>query len=301
MEDGADGDNPKSKSNLHEAQLVVEICRYLLLQGYGARQLVVLTPYLGQLMLLLRAMRRDLADVTSFSDAFADEADEQELAREAAKDPAIAAALKGLNASKKPGESDTSVRVSTIDNYQGEEADVVIVSLVRGNRHGQIGFLKEPQRVNVMLSRARHGLILVGHLQTLQQSKQGKSIWQPLLQRLAKEGRIMAGLPTRCQHHPDDALLMKDPTEFRRSRPNGGCSLKCSARMPCGHSCPLRCHPFDPKHVLIQCFEPCRRIPRLCPDSHPCPKVRCSGYKQLLFRACVSSFGAFLAGCLRTV
>ena len=46
MEDGADGDNPKSKSNLHEAQLVVEICRYLLLQGYGARQLVVLTPYL---------------------------------------------------------------------------------------------------------------------------------------------------------------------------------------------------------------------------------------------------------------
>ena len=144
MEDGADGDNPKSKSNLHEAQLVVEICRYLLLQGYGARQLVVLTPYLGQLMLLLRAMRRDLADVTSFSDAFADEADEQELAREAAKDPAIAAALKELNTSKKPGMSDTSIRVSTIDNFQGEEADVVIVSLVRGNKHGQIGFLKEP-------------------------------------------------------------------------------------------------------------------------------------------------------------
>jgi hypothetical protein len=47
------------------------------------------------------------------------------------------------------------------DNYQGEEADVVLISLVRCNDAGSIGFLKEPERVNVLLSRARHGMIIV--------------------------------------------------------------------------------------------------------------------------------------------
>ena len=51
------------------------------------------------------------------------------------------------------------VRVSTVDNYQGEESDIVIISLVRSNKSGDIGFMKEPQRVNVMLSRARNGYI----------------------------------------------------------------------------------------------------------------------------------------------
>jgi len=56
-----------------------------------------------------------------------------------------------------------AVRASTVDNFQGEEARVVIVSLVRSNPSGAIGFLKEPQRVNVLLSRARDALILLGN------------------------------------------------------------------------------------------------------------------------------------------
>ena len=42
-----------------------------------------------------------------------------------------------------------AIRVATIDNYQGEEAKIVLVSLVRSNVSGNIGFLKEPERVNV--------------------------------------------------------------------------------------------------------------------------------------------------------
>ena len=45
-----------------------------------------------------------------------------------------------------------AVRVSTVDNFQGEEARIVIASLVRGNAAGKIGFLSEPQRVNVSVS-----------------------------------------------------------------------------------------------------------------------------------------------------
>ena len=57
----------------------------------------------------------------------------------------------------------SAIRVATIDNYQGEEAKIVLISLVRSNEMGQIGFLKEPERVNVMLSRARECKIIFGN------------------------------------------------------------------------------------------------------------------------------------------
>jgi superfamily I DNA and/or RNA helicase len=47
------------------------------------------------------------------------------------------------------------VRLSTVDNFQGEEADIVIISTVRNNSQGKVGFLQIPNRVNVMMSRAK--------------------------------------------------------------------------------------------------------------------------------------------------
>lgn len=57
------------------------------------------------------------------------------------------------------------VILKTVDNFQGEEATIVIVSLVRNtssDSHGAIGFLKSPNRTNVLLSRAKHGLFMLG-------------------------------------------------------------------------------------------------------------------------------------------
>ena len=57
------------------------------------------------------------------------------------------------------------VTLRTVDNFQGEEATIVIVSLVRNassGSHGTIGFLKSPNRTNVLLSRAKHGLFMLG-------------------------------------------------------------------------------------------------------------------------------------------
>ena len=48
----------------------------------------------------------------------------------------------------------TGLRVATVDNYQGEESDIVIACLTRSNDKGDIGFMFAPQRVNVLLSRA---------------------------------------------------------------------------------------------------------------------------------------------------
>ena len=52
-----------------------------------------------------------------------------------------------------------NVRLTTVDNFQGEENDIILLSLVRSNKEGKIGFLKTENRVCVALSRAKVGLI----------------------------------------------------------------------------------------------------------------------------------------------
>ncbi len=55
------------------------------------------------------------------------------------------------------------VRVSIVDRFQGQEQDIVLLSLTRSNPKGNIGFLKNLQRINVSLSRAKHNLIVIGN------------------------------------------------------------------------------------------------------------------------------------------
>ena len=61
-----------------------------------------------------------------------------------------------------------SVECNTVDAFQGREKDIVILSCVRANEGCRCGFLSDARRANVSLTRARHGLIVVGHAQTLQ-------------------------------------------------------------------------------------------------------------------------------------
>jgi superfamily I DNA and/or RNA helicase len=60
-----------------------------------------------------------------------------------------------------------NVRVATVDSYQGSEADIVVVSFVRSNHGGRVGFVKDYQRLNVAMTRAKHLLIAVGNRTTL--------------------------------------------------------------------------------------------------------------------------------------
>ena len=52
--------------------------------------------------------------------------------------------------------------ISTVDNYQGDENDIVILSLVRSNKQNNLGFLKASNRICVALSRAKKGILLFG-------------------------------------------------------------------------------------------------------------------------------------------
>lgn len=69
------------------------------------------------------------------------------------------------------GSGFAKIKVSTVDGVQGGEADIVIVSFVRKNDNGRIGFVSDRQRLNVALSRAKHQLLLVGSASTLRSSR----------------------------------------------------------------------------------------------------------------------------------
>jgi superfamily I DNA and/or RNA helicase len=59
------------------------------------------------------------------------------------------------------------ITVNTVDGFQGQERDIIVISLVRSNDEGQIGFLSDLRRMNVAITRARMKLIIVGNAQTM--------------------------------------------------------------------------------------------------------------------------------------
>lgn len=69
------------------------------------------------------------------------------------------------------------ITVNTVDAFQGQERDVIMVSLVRANEEGQIGFLSDLRRMNVAMTRARMKLIIIGSSDTLTRHEFYKKLW----------------------------------------------------------------------------------------------------------------------------
>ena len=255
-----------SKQNAGEAALVVALTKYLLHQGYAPGQIAVLTPYVGQLKLL----RKQLSDVTM---VFVDDADEAELQKEADRGSEHSDAESESAKETPPALGVTQlskrVRLATIDNFQGEEAQVVIVSLVRNNKQGRVGFLATTNRANVLLSRAQHGMYVIGNARTFRESKKG-GMWSQVLDVLHADGLVGRSLALVCSNHPDTVTEVSTPAEFATLCGDGGCSRACEFRLSCGHPCGRRCHPDDVQHLSTRCHRPCMRAR---PCGHPCDEV----------------------------
>ena len=81
---------------------------------------------------------------------------------------------------------------------QGEENDVIILSLVRNNKRDSVGFLRTPNRVCVALSRARHGMYLLGNMELLADCS---PLWTQMSTTLETNGEIGQEFPLRCDRH----------------------------------------------------------------------------------------------------
>lgn len=74
-----------------------------------------------------------------------------------------------------------------MDNFQGEENRIILLSLVRSNKDGRIGFLSTENRVCVALSRAKEGLYIVGNMDILEA---GSVIWTRVKEQLTELNAI---------------------------------------------------------------------------------------------------------------
>ncbi|KIY65706.1 P-loop containing nucleoside triphosphate hydrolase protein [Cylindrobasidium torrendii FP15055 ss-10] len=247
-----DAGSKSSKQNRYEARMVLKIVRFLAQQGYKTDNLVVLTPYLGQLSLL----KKELAEET---DPVLNDLDSSDLIAAGFMTPAAA------KTAKHP------LRLATIDNYQGEESDIVIASMTRSNSNHDIGFMFAPERLNVLLSRARDGLIMIGNSDTFTRSKKGGPLWRKFFEVI--HAHVYNGFPIRCEKHPTRHELITSEAEFEQKCPDGGCDEPCGAALPCGlHKCPRACHQID-DHSKVYCKE---LITLRCPKGHDQTK-QCSG------------------------
>ena len=123
-----------SRSNYAEAAKVLAIVQGLLEPGdLTTRDIGVITPYNGQV--------RVLADL--FEQA----------------------------GGRNQGDRYEGLEIKSVDGYQGREKEVIVFSTVRANDTGEVGFLSDRRRLNVALSRAKRGLIIIGNPTTLRHNK----------------------------------------------------------------------------------------------------------------------------------
>ncbi|XP_045029940.1 NFX1-type zinc finger-containing protein 1 isoform X2 [Daphnia magna] len=132
------------------------------------------------------------------------------------------------------------VRMTVVDNFQGEENDVIILSLVRNNTRNSVGFLRIDNRVCVALSRARNGLYILGNIRMLAMAS---PLWAHMENVLLEHGEIGEAIPLQCRYHTQTIHKVNRPEDF----PVGSfCSEICAVELPCGHGCRLTCHADGP-------------------------------------------------------
>lgn len=239
QENAADGVS-KSVTNDHEVALVKELVTYLLRgNDYNYGDIAVLTPYSGQLIKLREALSKNFS-------VWLSEQDKDSLVAAGAIDPDSG----DLDEQKKLDVAmNAYIRLATIDNFQGEEAKVIILSMVRSG--DVLGFTRSANRINVACSRARDGFYVVGDCTSFE----ADTMWKSIIEVFRSTGSVGQQIRLQCDRHPEHYKFVqsaKDITSFTT------CTVSCDQELSCGHLCTEPCH--DPAlHEIMSCQHPCKR------------------------------------------
>uniref|UniRef100_A0AAV1UG65 AAA+ ATPase domain-containing protein n=1 Tax=Peronospora matthiolae TaxID=2874970 RepID=A0AAV1UG65_9STRA len=231
-----------SRVNQQEANMTCKLVHYLVHCGVSPKSIAVLTPYKGQLMLMRNMLMNNYR---------------------------LRMMPAGRDARPIP-----SCVVSTVDRFQGDEADIVIISLVIDGK-SRTPFVKLQNRMIVLLSRARLGMYVVGNVDYFDETTH----WQKTLGLLRKDAgsdnvpptectmyigsRIGSSLPICCPQHRTSVAFAANERDLKL----GFCLVVCSIKLSCSHRCGLKCH--WPKvndhnskcHVEVE--SPCSLHPRI--------------------------------------
>ncbi|KAL9582685.1 MAG: hypothetical protein Q9212_003149, partial [Teloschistes hypoglaucus] len=239
IQDGPTADKQaKSHSNVWEVEMVHALVRHLVRQGvYRSSDIAVLTPYTGQLQKLRNTMRNDFEVVLSDRDQDILRRDGFEVLESSPEGVDLQSQLPSGHTPLAQKRMSELLRMATVDNFQGEEAKVVIVSLVRSNKEKKVGFLRTSNRINVLLSRAQHGMYLLGNAETYS----SQPMWEQILAMLGANGAVGKSFDLCCPRHTNIEMRASEPDDFARLSPEGGCQLTCDRRLDdCGHRCQAR-------------------------------------------------------------
>lgn len=124
---------------------------------------------------------------------------------------------------------------------QGEENQIVIVSLVRSNPGGRIGHLSMRNRLCVAVSRARSGVYLCGDNTTLSRA----SHWRTLIGFFESKKSLTPCISLCCPRHPQEPPYSLSFLDVANFTPSEVCKKPCKAELDCGHFCSSTCHTGD--------------------------------------------------------
>ncbi|KAK6355700.1 hypothetical protein TWF718_000093 [Orbilia javanica] len=205
-----------SYTNDFEQEMVISLVTHLLHQGvFKEKQIAVLTPYLGQMSKLRRSLGNIMDIVVGSRDQDALDEVEGFLADEDEQKPEELQ----LQGTVRKSNLAAAVRIATIDNFQGEEADVVIISLVRSNKEQKCGFLKTSNRINVLLSRAKWGMYIIGDVNTAG----SVPMWSEVISHMSLNGCLGDALELQCDRHKNIPIRAATKEDFITYAPEGGC------------------------------------------------------------------------------
>lgn len=235
--------------------MVCQLAKYLVQCGVPSKSIAILTPYKGQLMHIRSLLMGEygLAQTLKPSSGF------------------------------QHGKRSPSCTVSTVDRFQGDEADVVIVSLVIDGR-SKIPFVKLQNRMIVLLSRARIGMYIVGNTKYFGETSHWQETFSILQAPVPSDNaceldglcmpysgaRLGRELPICCPQHRQSIKSAKYPSDLKLNF----CTIICEEKLACTHPCGQKCQwPQINQHKTkcdVQMDSPCLRHPRALKCSSIC-------------------------------